>query len=1824
MSQERLRRGYTSEFKTNANQISLLLWKNYALQKRSVLSTILEILVPTLFVIILLPIRRIVKSDQFPNNTVYDSFTVDKLPDQLIPNFDDEKILRKRDIESNVGLWTIVYQPLNVEIIENIMKKVEKELEVNIIGFKNEDEMVDYFQLNSKLTLGGISFLDHSLTNFTYKIRLKYSPRHDQNGLFKKDLDWKTQLLFSLFPILGPREKSDLEGGDPGYYREGFISIQKAVDFALISQFNDSVDSIDFQLKRFPYPPYNDDKFVAVIQALFPFIIMLSFIFTIILTAKAIVYEKETGIKEAMRLMGMKRWVYWFSWYLKTFILLLPGLIFMIIAFKIKINLNSGGQASIIDKTDPFLFALFLFLYASSSITFTFLCSTFFKKANSAAAGAGVIWFFSYLPYIFISLRYEKMTLIDKILALFVNNLAMSEGVQLIGMFEGKGTGINFSNWTQGISVDDSFSLSMVMLVMLINSFIHLILTFYFDNVFPGDHGIAKPWNFPLLAIKSLFQTKLTTTESYHSFMDDTTSNKNLNTIRNVKYEINTEKNFHNLPVFIEDESIYSKRKIGIKIENISKQFKQLGQVKQAVQNLSLNIYEGQISVLLGHNGAGKSTTISMITGLAKPTNGRILVNDIDVVKNTKGARKCIGFCPQYNLLFDDLTVYEHLKFYSKLKENFNEAEIDEMLDIINLSDKKHALSKTLSGGMKRKLCVAIAFIGNSSIVILDEPSSGMDPQARHSTWSLLQKFKKERKCTILLTTHFMDEADFLGDRIAIMSKGGLRCCGSPLFLKSKYGSGYNLIIAKKRSENGENYDNQIKDLVMKSIPNSKLNTNLTTEISFVLPTEETSKFSYLLDELDKNKDSFNILNIGISVTTVEDVFLKIGQDENADEIDLNASQIDKEPLSNLKSASLNGDVENWPEQRDEDFENFGLWAGSHEYDLVKGFRKLYQQFYALIIKRLIHSLRNKALIISQLIIPIGCLLINLIYLKYAPIKPEDSPALLMDMNRYTTNYVPIKLNSSSNHSQNEILNDLSSFYETYLNSFKSSKPFYLSSNNSAELCPDKRDDIDDYIGCLGSLSLSYIVDEYLLAADFKLNELNAIEIIAHFNNQPYHIPPLAISLITSSLLQYYTNEPKNRITVINHPFPRDLNEQINDLQLKDVAGFNIATGLTFGFSFLVASFAVFLIKEKSNDAKHVQYLSGCNSYIFWTSAFVWDIFNYFISIAMVPIFLKIFNIEEFMGDSRWIYVVSLLILYGFSHIPQIYMFSYLFRIPATGFASLVVWNIMSSQATLTPTQILTLPQLELVDVSKILEWIFLVIFPNFTFGQGMIDLYNNIQITRICKNVSEICPYIKNPCCNYYNPSDPERCGKNTDCLMWTEDYMSWEKPGLLRFFVFMPLQFLIMFGAVLIYEAGYFRYIKYTFRNLFGLDKINEIDNEQQMELEREYGDIKKDEDVIREENRITEKMINPIEEIFVVDRLTKYFSNFMAVKGISFTLKPSECFGLLGVNGAGKSTSFKMLTGDEFITKGDAYINRTSIKEDIKKYQKQLGYCPQFDPLIDQMTVMETMKMYALLRGIKPNLVKKTCLSLINLLDLDDHINKMCYTLSGGNKRKLSVAIALVGSPVVVLLDEPTSGMDPITRRTLWNSLIKIKNKGKSLILTTHSMDETEVLCSNIGIMVNGEFKCLGSLQHLKSKYGEGYTLMVKIALNKEDQSDDEQNYGNLDGNQILIRTKEDQTISKYQKVNEFIDFVLGKVENSFVKENRDGFVNIHINDNSTKVLSFVFSLIEEIKSTYSIEYYVVTQTKLEQIFLNFASRQIDPESRILQNESCIPCF
>lgn len=196
-------------------------------------------------------------------------------------------------------------------------------------------------------------------------------------------------------------------------------------------------------------------------------------------------------------------------------------------------------------------------------------------------------------------------------------------------------------------------------------------------------------------------------------------------------------------------------------VENLIKKF----HGKKAVNNLSLTLFKDEILVLLGHNGAGKTTTINMLTGLIKPNSGtatalNILPNkDIDLFKDYENMVDFLGVCPQEDVLIDRMTVEENLKFFCMFKAIQNtEQVIQDILENFNLDAKRNTQAKDLSGGQKRKLQLAIALLGDAKIVLLDEPSSGMDPTARREAWDIIKEQRKDK--IIILTTHYMDEAE--------------------------------------------------------------------------------------------------------------------------------------------------------------------------------------------------------------------------------------------------------------------------------------------------------------------------------------------------------------------------------------------------------------------------------------------------------------------------------------------------------------------------------------------------------------------------------------------------------------------------------------------------------------------------------------------------------------------------------------------------------------------------------------------------------------------------------------------------------------------------------------------------------------------------------------------------------------------------------------------------------------------------------------------------------------------------------------------------------
>ena len=215
-----------------------------------------------------------------------------------------------------------------------------------------------------------------------------------------------------------------------------------------------------------------------------------------------------------------------------------------------------------------------------------------------------------------------------------------------------------------------------------------------------------------------------------------------------------------------------------INVKNISKKFKQF----TAVDNISFSVKEGEIFAFLGPNGAGKSTTIKMLTTLLKPDVGEIEINGFDTIFEQEGVRKSFGIVFQDPSLDTELTAYENLDFHAALysvPKNIRKNRILELMKFVGLEDRKDSLVKTFSGGMKRRLEIARGLIHHPKILFLDEPTLGLDTQTRHFLWQHLEKINKEEKMTVFMTTHYLDEAQQIADKIAIIDKGKIIVFGT-------------------------------------------------------------------------------------------------------------------------------------------------------------------------------------------------------------------------------------------------------------------------------------------------------------------------------------------------------------------------------------------------------------------------------------------------------------------------------------------------------------------------------------------------------------------------------------------------------------------------------------------------------------------------------------------------------------------------------------------------------------------------------------------------------------------------------------------------------------------------------------------------------------------------------------------------------------------------------------------------------------------------------------------------------------------------------------
>ncbi|KAB0381590.1 hypothetical protein FD755_003507 [Muntiacus reevesi] len=1604
---------------TMFRNLKLLLWKNFILKKRKTLVTVLEILMPLLFCVVILYLRF----GNLPRKRPPVDYNVIDITS--LPEFFNQFPLKSK--------FQLAYIPSKSETLKNITEMVEDffPVEFEVLGCPSVPLFEKYIIQDPKAfyVLTGIVF-DHNFNDSTeplpleVKYHLRFSffqrnylslslilPQDDVQG-------WLTSLLYPPNLSQEPRDYGVSEGGAPGYYHEGFLSIQHATDRAIMwhhapTETTGLFQSLSVLLKRFPHGAYVRDSFFLVLQNEFPLFLMLSFICIELITINSIVLEKERKLKEYMCMMGLQNWQHWVAWFIVFFISASIVVSFMTILFCTELE-----ESAVFGNSDPSLIFVFLMCFAIATIFFAFMISTFFQKAHVATASGGIIFFLTYLPYLYLAFTYSRRSSFQKIAFCLLSNVAMALGVRLISTFEIRGTGIQWRNMG---SIGGEFNFTQVLLMLLLDSVLYGLVAWYVEAIFPGEYGTPKPWYFFLMP-------------SYW-WGEPTSLRKPVLDLEDPQQALGNK--------FIQDEPTNLIK--GIEIQHLYKVFYKGKDEHVAVKDLTMNLYQGQITVLLGHNGAGKTTTCSILTGLITPSSGKAFINGYEISQDMLQIRKSMGWCPQHDILYDNLTVAEHLHFYAQLKGLPRQKcpeEVKRMLHVLGLEEKRDSQSKFLSGGMRRKLSIGIALITGSKVLMLDEPTSGVDAISRRAIWDLLQQHKSDR--TILLTTHFMDEADLLGDRIAIMAKGELQCCGSPLFLKEKYGAGYYITLVRKPHCDTE----KISLLIYQHIPYAVFQSSIGEELTFILPKESMHRFEALFTDLELRQEELGIASFGASVTTMEEIFIRVNKlmDSNIDLQIIKLPSFHSHPL-----------VSRVPVNRIRRLHSriFSIPSGLPIHPNT-GFSLLCQQFYAMFLKRATYSWRNWMMMLSiQILVPLVILSISLSFLNF-DISMDNSP-LELTLKLYGQTIVP----------------------------------FYISPNS--RLGPQFVEHLTDVLVAEGQipLELQSPVEAFLLKKleeepeVFDQNYLVAISfddmgnhtiVTAMFNNQAYHSMAQVLALVDNVLFKLLSG-PQVSITVLNHPQPQSSLETAEDILYEGPKGHYLVINLLFGMAFLSSSFSILTVKERGLKAKQVQFISGVHVATFWLSSLLWDLLSFLVPSLLLLVVFLYFNEDAFTHKENVPAVFLMLMLYAWAIIPFIYLTSFCFDNAGNACVKLIIMLTFLSIGPFVLVSVTSEKELGYTTISDSLDDMFLLL-PGHCLGMALSNLYYNFELQKFCKAKS----------------LDYVECSKVLELQTKVTAILA----IITSMYLLLP-EICMASGPITSWQ----------------------IDGET---------------------------MQTVTNFIFLGCKIT-------ADGDCSYEIKR------------------RLLLGSKAMTNLDSILKSRDITL-LTKVRQWIGYCPQVDALLDHMTGKETLVMFSRLRGIPERHISSSVDQILDDLLMYTYADKLVRTYSGGNRRKLSAGIALLGEPVVIFLDEPSTGMDPVARRLLWGTVARARKSGKAIIITSHSMEECEALCTRLAIMVQGQFKCLGSPQHLKSKFGSGYSLRAKI------RSDGQQ-----------------------ETLEEFKAFVGLTFPGSVLEDEHQGMVHYHLPGDDLSWAK-VFGIMEQAKTTYMLEDYSVNQISLEDIFLSFS--------------------
>ncbi|KAH8666672.1 hypothetical protein BX600DRAFT_412595 [Xylariales sp. PMI_506] len=1104
-----------------------------------------------------------------------------------------------------------------------------------------------------------------------------------------------------------------------------------------------------------------------------------------------------------------------------------------------------------------------------------------------------------------------------------------------------------------------------------------------------------------------------------------------------------------------------------------------------AVDNLSLSVTRGQILALLGANGSGKSTTLDSIAGTSKSTSGHITID------GTGG----LGVAPQRNVLWDELTVFEHIRIFNRLKAPgapSSRADIKELIKSIDLGSKVKAFSRTLSGGQKRKLQLGMMLTGGSAVCCVDEVSSGIDPLSRRKVWDILLAERGKR--TILLTTHFLDEADLLADHIAILSKGTLRAEGSSAELKDRLGAGYRIHLFNSHD--------------IKEAPEVE---GVTRTISFDV-ISYVAQTSAAAAEVIRTLENAGLHDYKYSGPTIEDVFLQVAEEVKGE------GSVEREP-QNPPTA---------PTEKQVGVEDVSAVEGSDKEDLglLSGRRiGLGAQIWVLFRKRCTIFKTNWFNYLAAFIIPIIAAGLTTLFVANQT-SPSCTPIIQNTVSSTTTsnlysNIFLVTGPSSDFTNTTELVELLLPVFENEINSITGgSSPSTANSTASIAKSLHLVNSIDDFN--------NFIVQyrRNVTPAGWWLGDSSSTPTVAYKAD--------SLSVYTSILGQNLLN-----VLLSNTSIATDFSPFADPWVPGTGNSLQMLVYMCLALSAYPAFFGLYPNIERRRNVRGLQYSNGVRSFPLWVAYIIFDFGIVLVSMAIVTIlFVTLSNVWYHVA-----YLYLIFILYGLAATLLAYVISLFCKSQLSAYAFAAAGEVVGFLVYLIAYLcVLTYAPVNKIDVDiNLVHYIISAVFP---IGSIVRTMFVTLNVFSAACSGQEL------------QPSPTAMTAYGAPIL-------------------YLIVQSLLLFGVLLWHDSG-------AGINIFHRFTQKSIDPNADANIS--------DEEVAHELTRVT-SAIRSSDGLRVL-HLTKSFGKTTAVENVTFGVQHGEVFALLGPNGAGKSTTISLIRGDIQPSRngGDVFVENISVKRHRATARSHLGVCPQFDA-IDSMTVKEHLQFYAKIRGVPD--VEHNVRAVLRAVGLEAFSTRMAHALSGGNKRKLSLGIALMGNPSVVLLDEPSSGLDAAAKRIMWRTLSSIV-PGRSILLTTHSMEEADALANRAGILAK-RMLAMGTTENLRQRFGDALHVHLVSRTAPHSTPEEMERIRDWVAQTFPGAETEEKTYHGQMRFSVPASTVLASRQSASVPEGGGG-----------SAVGQAIVILEENKAELGIEHYSVSPTTLDQVFLTIVGK------------------